>query len=74
MTRISPVMVSRVVLSLARSMAEDRILLWDLDHFTVDSVDSDLSLSPKLIRKHLGPSRGEAWVEEELQRRRNSLI
>ena len=42
-------MVSRMVLSLANTASQIRCFRWDLDHFTVDLVSSDLSLNFEAI-------------------------
>ncbi|KAF9780187.1 hypothetical protein BJ322DRAFT_319642 [Thelephora terrestris] len=58
-TIISPVMVSRMVLSLARLTASSQQCRWELDHFTIDSVDSDLSLWVVMAPRNTGSSQEE---------------
>ena len=70
--RITPVMVSRMVLSLAKSMAPSRRHRWEMDHFTVESVDSDLSIDLEMDRRQQRSSPGEE--EAGMERARDSLI
>lgn len=56
---MSPVVVSRMVLSLARSATLNRSCRWELDHLTIDSVGSDFSLRLEVVRGHTDPSPGE---------------
>ena len=62
MDRITPIMVSRMVLSLTKTVASTKHYLWELDHFAVDSVDSDLNLSFEVASMPSIPSQEEGEV------------